>query len=85
MPLEFRDHFIRLIDELGITKKEMKCLASKSMCDVCSMVYNRTDTNQYIFISTAIRWGNGDDKFEWSYITEEEAKKYILEFKPLWY
>ena len=85
MPLEFSDHFARLLDKLGITRNQMVCLANKSMFEVCGMVYKRTDTNQYILMFTEERWGNGDDMFKWSYITEEKAKQYILEFQPLWY
>ena len=66
------------VSQLADLQKELKCELKRvkmlfSRCNMCRDIYQRTDTNQYIYIESEMSYQDGvDDYFGWKYISDNQ-------------
>ena len=79
MPLKYRDQFSNMLNELKITRDTLKYICSTSSHGIGTQLYQREDTKGYIkvFSATHSDWGDIDDYFAYTCVSDEEANKMI--------
>jgi len=81
----YDDQFKNLVKSWNLEINDVKLVSSLgSFHGIMNAIYQRNDTQQYIYISAENSYEDGvDDYFKWNYITEDEKNKEISKYKKL--
>ena len=82
--LEFEDYIKKMCKTERIFESDLKRVKYlHSFHEIIRILYQRTDTKQYILIEWESAYRDGDkDYFMWKYITEDEKNKLLNEMRP---
>lgn len=83
MGKSYQDHFKDMILSMNLTIDDVPLIKLlTSFHEMCSEIRQRSDTKQFILISSENSYQDKiDDYFHWCYITESEAMKIIKKQK----